>query len=85
MGGDNPIRVQSMTTTDTMDTEGSIAQSIRMIKAGCELVELPHRAKKRPINLGPIKDGIRAAKDTIRLWWPTSTLRQTPLKLPLGL
>ena len=35
LGGQNPIRVQSMTTTDTMDTEGSVEQSIRMIDAGC--------------------------------------------------
>jgi len=40
VGGSNPIRVQSMTTTDTMDTDGSVKQSIKMIKAGCELVRL---------------------------------------------
>ena len=38
LGGDNPIRVQSMTTTDTMDTKGTVDQSIRMIEAGCEYV-----------------------------------------------
>ena len=38
VGGDNPIRIQSMTTTNTMDTEGTIAQSIRMIEAGCEIL-----------------------------------------------
>lgn len=60
LGGDNPIRVQSMTTTDTMDTEGSIAQSIRMIEAGCELVRITAPSKKEAHNLGPIKEGIRA-------------------------
>mgnify|MGYP002395909325 CR=1 FL=1 len=60
MGGDNPIRVQSMTTTDTMDTEGSIAQSIRMIEVGCELVRITAPSKKDAENLQPIKDGIRA-------------------------
>ena len=45
LGGDNPIRLQSMTTTDTMDTEGSVAQSIRMIEAGCELVRLTAPSK----------------------------------------
>jgi (E)-4-hydroxy-3-methylbut-2-enyl-diphosphate synthase len=40
MGGDNPIRVQSMTTIDTMDTEGSIEQTIRMVEAGCEYVRI---------------------------------------------
>nr|MBC7614256.1 flavodoxin-dependent (E)-4-hydroxy-3-methylbut-2-enyl-diphosphate synthase [Pseudopedobacter sp.] len=38
MGGEQPIRIQSMTTAFTMDTEASIAQSIRMIDAGCEYV-----------------------------------------------
>jgi (E)-4-hydroxy-3-methylbut-2-enyl-diphosphate synthase len=45
MGGENPIRLQSMTTTDTMDTEGSVNQSIRMIEAGCELVRLTAPSK----------------------------------------
>lgn len=61
LGRDNPIRVQSMTTTDTMDTEGSIAQSIRMIEAGCELVRITAPSKKDALNLEPIKAGIRAA------------------------
>lgn len=60
MGGDNPIRVQSMTTTDTMDTEGSIDQSIRMIEVGCELVRITAPSKKDAENLRPIKEGIRA-------------------------
>ena len=38
MGGNNPIRVQSMTTIDTMDTKGSVEQTIRMVEAGCEYV-----------------------------------------------
>ncbi|MFZ1788003.1 MAG: flavodoxin-dependent (E)-4-hydroxy-3-methylbut-2-enyl-diphosphate synthase, partial [Saprospiraceae bacterium] len=40
IGASNPIRVQSMTTIDTMDTIGSVEQSIRMIEAGCELVRI---------------------------------------------
>jgi (E)-4-hydroxy-3-methylbut-2-enyl-diphosphate synthase len=55
MGGNNPIRVQSMTTTDTMDTLGSVEQSIRMIDAGCELVRLTAPSKKEAENLGIIK------------------------------
>lgn len=55
MGGDNPIRVQSMTTTDTMDTVGSVEQSIRMIEAGCELVRLTAPSKKEAENLAQIK------------------------------
>ena len=40
IGAENPIKVQSMTTTDTMDTQGTIAQSIKIIEAGCELVRI---------------------------------------------
>ena len=40
LGGDNPIRVQSMTTTSTMDTDGSVAQAERIIDAGGEYVRL---------------------------------------------
>lgn len=55
IGGENPIQIQSMTTTDTMDTEGSVEQSIRMIDAGCELVRLTAPSKKEAENLGVIK------------------------------
>ncbi len=61
IGGDNPIRVQSMTTTDTMDTEATVAQSIRMIEAGCELVRITAPSKKEAENLAVIKDRLRAA------------------------
>ncbi len=60
LGGHNPIRVQSMTTTDTMDTEGTVAQSIRMIEAGCELVRITAPSKKDAENLLPIKEALRA-------------------------
>jgi (E)-4-hydroxy-3-methylbut-2-enyl-diphosphate synthase len=55
MGGDQPIRLQSMTTTDTMDTDASVAQSIRMINAGCELVRLTAPSKNEAENLGVIR------------------------------
>lgn len=58
LGGENPVRVQSMTTTDTMDTEGSIEQSIRMIDAGCEIVRLTAPSKKDAENLKNIKEGL---------------------------
>ncbi|MEQ9287456.1 MAG: (E)-4-hydroxy-3-methylbut-2-enyl-diphosphate synthase [Cyclobacteriaceae bacterium] len=60
MGGNNPIRVQSMTTVDTMDTENSIEQSIRMIKSGCEYVRITAPSIKEAQNLEPIKKGLRA-------------------------
>jgi len=59
MGGSNPIRIQSMTTTDTMDTEGSIAQSIKIIEAGADYVRLTAPSKKEAANLAEIKKGLR--------------------------
>ncbi|MFN4233890.1 MAG: (E)-4-hydroxy-3-methylbut-2-enyl-diphosphate synthase [Bacteroidia bacterium] len=60
MGGDNPIRVQSMTTTDTMNTEATVAQAIRMIEAGCELVRITAPSIKEAQNLENIKKELRA-------------------------
>lgn len=54
-GGDNPIRLQSMTTTDTMDTTSSVAQAIRMIEAGCELVRYTAPSIKEAENLKLIR------------------------------
>ncbi len=56
IGGNNPIRLQSMTTTNTMDTEATVAQSIRMIEAGCELVRITAPSKREAENLQNIKD-----------------------------
>lgn len=61
LGGDAPIRVQSMTTTDTMDIQGTVEQSIRMIQAGCELVRITAPSKKEAAALGDIKEALRAA------------------------
>ena len=58
-GGDNPIHVQSMTTTDTMDTGNTVAESIRMIDAGCKLVRITILVKKKHENLQIIKDKLR--------------------------
>jgi (E)-4-hydroxy-3-methylbut-2-enyl-diphosphate synthase len=55
LGGDNPIRVQSMTTTNTMDTASTVEQSIRMIDAGCEYVRITAPSKKEAENLKNIK------------------------------
>jgi (E)-4-hydroxy-3-methylbut-2-enyl-diphosphate synthase len=60
IGGNQPIRPQSMTTTDTMDTEKSVAQSIRMIDAGCELVRLTAPSKKEAENLGKISNQLKS-------------------------
>jgi len=60
MGGANPIRVQSMTTVDTMDTLGSVEQVIRMVEAGCEYVRITAPSVKEAENLGLIKKELRA-------------------------
>jgi len=60
MGGSNPIRIQSMTTVDTMDTQGSIDQSIRMIKSGCEYVRITAPSIKEAQNLKLIRDGLKS-------------------------
>jgi (E)-4-hydroxy-3-methylbut-2-enyl-diphosphate synthase len=59
LGGDNPIRLQSMTTTDTMDTIATVEQSIRMIEAGCEYVRITAPSLKEAQNLKNIKDELR--------------------------
>jgi (E)-4-hydroxy-3-methylbut-2-enyl-diphosphate synthase len=60
IGGNHPIRVQSMTTTDTMDTAATVAQSIRMIEAGCELVRITAPSIKEAQNLELIKKELRS-------------------------
>ena len=59
VGGKKPIRIQSMTTTDTLDTIGTIEQSIRMINAGCEIVRVTAPSVKEAENLQAIRDGLR--------------------------
>lgn len=55
LGNGNPIRIQTMTTTDTMDTEATVAQCIRCIEAGAELVRITAPSKKEAENLAVIK------------------------------
>src|SRR5215469_1294798 len=59
MGGSNPIRIQSMTTTDTMNTIATVEQSIRMIEAGCEYVRITAPSIKEAQNLAEIKKRLR--------------------------
>ncbi len=59
MGGINPIRIQSMTTVDTMDTIGSVEQTIRMVEAGCEYVRITAPSVKEAQNLEAIKMELR--------------------------
>ena len=55
LGENNPVRVQSMTTTDTLNTVDTVNQSIRMIKAGCEYVRITAPNVKQAHNLDNIK------------------------------
>jgi (E)-4-hydroxy-3-methylbut-2-enyl-diphosphate synthase len=67
MGGNNPIRIQSMTTIDTMDTKGSVEQTIRMVDAGCEYVRITAPSMKEAQNLEAIKKELRARGYTVPL------------------
>jgi (E)-4-hydroxy-3-methylbut-2-enyl-diphosphate synthase len=49
IGGGHPIRVQTMTTTDTMDTDATVAQVIKCIEAGAELVRITAPSKKEAV------------------------------------
>ena len=60
IGGNHPIRVQTMTTTDTMDTQATVAQTIRCIQAGAELVRITAPSKREAENLQAIKDELNA-------------------------
>ena len=60
MGGLNPIRIQSMTTTDTMDTLGTVEQTIRMVESGCEYVRITAPSMKEAENLANIKKELRS-------------------------
>jgi (E)-4-hydroxy-3-methylbut-2-enyl-diphosphate synthase len=59
LGNFHPIRVQTMTTTDTMDTMGTVAQSIRCIEAGAEMVRITAPSKKEAENLENIRSELR--------------------------
>lgn len=60
IGGDNPIRLQSMTTTSTMDTNGCVEQAIRIIQAGGELVRLTTQGTREALNMKNISDALKA-------------------------
>ncbi|MDO9340142.1 MAG: (E)-4-hydroxy-3-methylbut-2-enyl-diphosphate synthase [Bacteroidales bacterium] len=61
LGGDYPIRIQSMTNTDTLDTKASVAQCIRIIEAGADYVRLTAQGVREAENLAVIKKELRKA------------------------
>ena len=60
IGGQNPVRVQSMASTSTMDTEGSVDQACRIIDAGAELLRFTAQGVREAANLGEIRQRLRA-------------------------
>jgi (E)-4-hydroxy-3-methylbut-2-enyl-diphosphate synthase len=60
VGGPNPIRIQSMVTCDTMDTEACIQQTLDLVAVGCEIVRITAPSVKDAKNLQPIKEGLVA-------------------------
>ena len=61
LGGDNPVRLQSMTNTDTNDTAASVAQCIRIAEAGADYVRLTAQGVREAENLANIKKELRRA------------------------
>src|SRR5882672_9306878 len=59
VGGTQPIRVQSMTTTRTQDVEATLAQTIRLIEAGCEIVRITAPTVTDAQAIGEIKRRLR--------------------------
>jgi (E)-4-hydroxy-3-methylbut-2-enyl-diphosphate synthase len=67
LGGNNPIRIQSMTITDTMNTKATVEQSIRMVDAGCEYVRITTPSLNEAKNLANIKKELRLRGYTVPL------------------
>jgi len=65
IGGDNPIRVQSMLTSDTRDADACVKESIELIEAGCEIVRVTAQTRKIAENLEPIVAGIRESGSNV--------------------
>ena len=73
LGNHHPIRVQTMTTTDTMDTLATVEQTIRCIEAGAELVRITAPSKKEAENLRNIKDEL-VKQICVTLTWNRNTM-----------
>lgn len=67
LGGSYPIRIQSMANTSTMDTEGSIAQALRIVEAGGEIVRFTTQGQREALNMQNIIDGIHKANCNVPL------------------
>ncbi len=67
IGGNNPIRIQSMTTTNTQDVDATVAQTLGLAEAGCEIVRITAPNKAAAAALGEISKKLRAAKCDVPL------------------
>src|ERR1700722_14289608 len=67
VGGDNPIRIQSMTTSDTRDVEATTLQIMRLADAGCEIARVTVQGKKEAEACEGIKNGLVMRGYTIPL------------------
>ena len=76
MGGLNPIRIQYMTTTDTMDTIATVDQTIRMVHSGCEYVRITAPSIKEAENLANIKKELRLRGYDVPLIADTLVIKQ---------
>jgi (E)-4-hydroxy-3-methylbut-2-enyl-diphosphate synthase len=67
IGGDRPVVVQSMLTSDTRDTEACVSEALELDQAGCEIVRITAQTRIYAANLENIRDGLRAAGSTVPL------------------
>jgi (E)-4-hydroxy-3-methylbut-2-enyl-diphosphate synthase len=58
IGGEAPVRIQSMTTTNTLDTDATAVQALKIAKAGGEIVRITTQGRREATNLGPIKEAL---------------------------
>ena len=59
IGSDHPIALQSMTSTSTMDTDGSVNQILRIVAAGADIVRLTAQGEREAVNLEEIRRRVR--------------------------
>ena len=86
VGGSHPIRLQSMTTTPTTDVEATVAQSIRMIEAGCEIVRITAPTMADARALGEIRKKLdQKGFKRSRLWPISISTPNVPWKRPTTL
>ena len=67
IGGDNPLRVQSMATTNTQNIDATVRQTLALVEAGCEIVRITAPNKKAAVALAEISKNLRAAKCDVPL------------------